>query len=287
MPLFTEKKLRVLMVRTDQIHPQISGNKWYKLKYNLRAARQQGYSRVISFGGAYSNHIHALAWSAKSFGLDSIGIIRGESVVNPMLADAREWGMQLHFIDRASYRERHNPDWVATLRAKVGAGFLIPEGGSNALALRGVAELMAGVQNQIPELNVLLCACGTGGTLAGLLSAAKGHVRVEGYPVLKGAGFLYQDIEQLLFAAGAEAQCLWTLDLDAHYGGYGKINSAHKEAWLRLEQDHQIPLDPVYTSKMMRRFIEKVHQNAYPKGSTVALLHTGGLQGRRSVDVSA
>ncbi len=283
LPVFAEKQLSVFVIRTDLAHAHISGNKWYKLKYNLRAAQHQGTTRIISFGGAYSNHIHALAYSARAFGVASIGVIRGEEVDNPTLADARNWGMQLHFVDRVGYRQRYSPSWLAALQREIGSGFIIPEGGSNALAVQGVAELVPDICDQIPSLDYLLCACGTGGTLAGLISAAPDSVKVEGYPVLKGAEFLYTDIQVLLDSAGADVRCEWALDQDAHYGGYGKINAEHRAKWQALEQECQIPLDPVYTSKMLRRFIEKVYQNAYPAGATIALIHTGGLQGRRSI----
>ncbi|WP_051222206.1 1-aminocyclopropane-1-carboxylate deaminase/D-cysteine desulfhydrase [Neptunomonas japonica] len=283
LPLFVEKKLKVLIVRADLVHPLISGNKWFKLKYNLLAACKQNVSRVISFGGPYSNHIHALAWSAQQLGIDSVGVIRGEEVSNPMLADAQKWGMQLHFVDRANYRERHDPIWQAQLKQDVGSGVIIPEGGSNALAVRGVAELMRGILAQLPDLDYLLCACGTGGTLAGLISAAPESVKLEGFPVLKGAGFLQDDVLKLLKVAGVDAHCPWSLDLDAHYGGYGKIRKDHKEHWLAMEEQFQILFDPVYTSKLLRRFLEKVEQGMYPAGATVALLHSGGVQGRRSI----
>lgn len=283
LSIFAEKQLKVFVIRTDLTHPHISGNKWYKLKYNLRAAQRQGATRIISFGGAYSNHIHALAYSANAFGIPSVGVIRGENVENPTLSDARRWGMQLHFVDRASYRQRHSASWLAVLQREIGPGFIIPEGGSNALAIQGVSELMPDICGQIPSLDYLLCACGTGGTLAGLISTAPQRIKIEGYPVLKGADFLYADIQALLDSAAVDVQCSWSLDKDAHYGGYGKINAEHRARWLMLEEECKMLLDPVYTSKMLRRFIEKVQQNAYPAGSTVALMHTGGLQGRRSV----
>lgn len=283
LPVFAEKQLKVFMIRTDLAHSQISGNKWYKLKYNLRAARHQGATRIISFGGAYSNHIHALAYSAKAFGIDSIGVIRGEKVDNPTLADARKWGMQLHFVDRASYRQRHSVSWLAALQREIGPGFIIPEGGSNTWAVQGVSELMPDICEQVPSLDYLLCACGTGGTLAGLVSAAPEQVRVEGYPVLKGGEFLNADIQALLDSAGAAVRCSWSLDKEAHYGGYAKMNAEHRAKWLMLEEECKMLLDPVYTSKLLRRFVEKVQQNAYPSGSTLALVHTGGLQGRRSL----
>lgn len=283
LPLFTEKKLNVLIVRADLVHPLISGNKWFKLKYNLLAACEADTPRVISFGGAYSNHIHALAWSAKQLGISAVGVIRGEKVSNPMLEDVRQWGMQLYFVDRVSYRKRHDPLWQEQLKHDVGDGLIIPEGGSNVLALKGVAELMQGISQKLPSLDYLLCACGTGGTLAGLISGASPQVKLEGFPVLKGAAFLQDDVLALLKAAGVDIHCSWSLDLDAHYGGYGKISKEHRAHWLALEEQFRMLLDPVYTSKLMRRFLEKVELDAYPAGSTVVLLHTGGVQGRRSL----
>lgn len=283
LSLFVEKKLKVLIVRADLVHPLISGNKWFKLKYNLLAACKQNVSRVISFGGPYSNHIHALAWSAQQLGINAVGVIRGEEVSNPMLVDAQKWGMQLHFVDRANYRMRNDTIWQDKLKQDIGSGAIIPEGGSNALAVQGVAELMRDILAQQPSLDYLLCACGTGGTLAGLISEAPASVKLEGFPVLKGAGFLQDDVLKLLKIAGVDTQCSWSLDLDAHYGGYGKISQEHKAHWLAMEEQFQMLFDPVYTSKLLRRFLEKVEQDMFPVGATVALLHTGGLQGRRSI----
>lgn len=283
LPIFLIKGVRVSLIRADQIHPQISGNKWFKLKYNLQFALQNDYKSVVSFGGAYSNHLHALAWAAKESGLASIGVVRGEPVSNPMLEDAVEWGMQLHFVDRVNYRRKSDPDWLEEHRHLWGDALIIPEGGSNALAVKGVAELARSIELACPEMNYLLAPCGTGGTLAGLISGVSSRVKVEGYPVLKGGDFLKNDIVCLLDIANIEPKCLWELDLEAHYGGYGKANAAHLAFLADLEEKLGIPFDQVYTSKMLRRFLENVDLNRYPVGSHIVLVHTGGLQGRRSL----
>lgn len=282
-PLFDEKQLRVSVVRVDQIHPQISGNKWFKLKYNLKAVVEQGAKRVISFGGAYSNHLHALAYACHRLGLASTGVVRGEPVDNPMLTDAKAWGMQIHFVDRASYRLRSVPEWISELQETLGAGAVLPEGGSNALAVKGVGELMRQINRQEPALDYLLCACGTGGTLAGLVSHASGVI-VQGVPVLKKGAFIRDEVQSLLDESpSSEEGGDWQLDLEGHYGGYGKIKPDHVLAMRALEDQFSLPLDPVYTAKLFRRFMEKVQTGEYPLGSKIALLHTGGLQGSRSI----
>ncbi len=283
LPVFRVKGLRVSLIRTDQIHPQISGNKWFKLKYNLQYALQNNYKSVVSFGGAYSNHLHALAWAAKESGLVSIGVVRGEVVSNPMLEDAIEWGMRLHFVDRENYRRKNDPEWLSQHQTLWGDALIVPEGGSNALAVKGVAELARSIELACPDMNYLLSPCGTGGTLAGLISGVTPRVKVEGYPVLKGGSFLTSDIASLLQAAQVEPKCEWRLDLNAHYGGYGKANAEHLAFLTDIEERLGIPLDQVYTSKMLRRFLENVEQNRYPVGSHIVLVHTGGLQGRRSL----
>lgn len=283
LPQFKAHNLSVYMVRADLIHPQISGNKWFKLKYNLLLAQQSDAQCILSFGGAYSNHIHALAYAAKQLGIRTQAVIRGEAVDNPTLSDARKWGMELHFVDRATFRMRDDSLWVQNKMDELGADFLIPEGGSNQLAVKGVAELARQIQDALPELDYLLCAVGTGGTLAGLISGVRSQMSLEGYPVLKNGGFLNADIESLVSENYYSAECNWSLDLNAHYGGYGKVNAEHKRIWLSLEEKTGLPLDPVYTSKLLRRFIERVELGYYPKGSTIALLHSGGVQGRRSL----
>lgn len=283
-PLFIAKEVEVGLLRLDQIDPLISGNKWYKLKYNLLSARTQGLSAVLSFGGAYSNHIHALAWAGKGLGLKTIAVIRGEPEYagNPTLADALKWGMELHFVDRKTYRKRHDPNYVEQLRHRFGEFLLVPEGGSNALAVKGSAEILS------PELidqfqpSAVVLACGTGGTLAGLV-AGNPSLNILGIPVLKGGGFLRNDIASLLEESSAEPGN-WNLDLGGHFGGYGRVSDELRTFIGQFKVAHGIQLDQVYTGKMMLRLMQLISEGAFPAGSRILAIHTGGLQGLRGMD---
>lgn len=280
--LYRHHNLSVQLIRSDQVHGQVSGNKWFKLKYSLLAALEQNKGQVVSFGGAYSNHIHALAFAANALGLKSVGYIRGQwSDDNQTLQDAKSWGMQLVSLTRAQYREKNDPEFLQTLEKQHPQAMFIPEGGSNNTALQGVAELMRLIEKKAPHLDCLVAACGTGGTLAGLLAGAQSTKSVLGIPVLKGAGFLSADIKALLKDARMRANCDWQLDLEGHFGGYGKVKAGHLAAMVRLEEQHKVQLDPVYTAKMWRRFDELVAQGFFASNSQIALLHSGGLQGRR------
>ena len=280
--LYRNKNLSVHLIRSDQVHRQVSGNKWFKLKYSLLKAQRQNCQQVISFGGAYSNHIHALAFACNNLALPVIGFIRGQwSEDNQTLQDARRWGMQLKSLSREQYREKSNAEFLAQLSAEYPNSLIIPEGGSSVDALSGVAELMGLIESAVPKIDTLVAACGTGGTLAGLIAAAQHADSILGIPVLKGAGFLRDDINGLLKQAGVAAGCKWHLDLDGHYGGYGKAKAEHLQEMQGIENLHQVQLEPVYTAKMWRRFDELVTDNYFKPGSVIALLHSGGLQGRR------
>ncbi|MGB1237083.1 MAG: 1-aminocyclopropane-1-carboxylate deaminase/D-cysteine desulfhydrase, partial [Pseudomonadales bacterium] len=227
------------------------------------------------------NHIHALAYAAHAAQIPCTGFIRGQwRDDNPTLADARRWSMELIALDRARYREKHTPAFIAELEARYPGAVIIPEGGSSAFAVRGAGELMQQISAQ-SEVDYLLCACGTGGTLAGLISAAPDHLKLIGVPVLKGGDFLKTDIQALLHSAGASGTASWSLDLNGHYGGYAKVKAEHIAHMQRIEQRHGLLLDPVYTAKLWRRFDELVEEGAFAPGSRIALLHSGGLQGRR------
>lgn len=280
--LYRAKSIDVFLVRSDKVHPHVSGNKWFKLKYALQQAQQQNIETLISFGGAYSNHIHALAYAAHQLDINTVGFIRGQwTEDNQTLQDAQKWGMPLHSVSREAYREKHTQPFLDELKQKYPNSMIIAEGGSGVLAVKGVADLMREIESSLPNLDVLVAACGTGGTLAGLVASAEHTKSILGIPVLKGAQFLNHDIEQLLSSSGSSAQCSWQLDLDGHYGGYGKVKAEHITAMQSIEQHHQVLLEPVYVAKMWRRFDELVSQDYFAPGAKVALLHSGGLQGRR------
>ena len=285
-PVCKAHKVDLRVLRLDQTDAQVSGNKWYKLKYNLLTAKEQRYRSVLSFGGAYSNHIHALAWAGKQLGLKTVGVIRGEPeyAANPTLTDAQCWGMQLQFVSRGVYRQRHEQsmiiELVNSLPDELKPVMLVPEGGSNALAVKGCQELLTqSVLNDfVPELIVL--PCGTGGTLAGI-ALSQPNTQVLGIPVLKNAAFLYEDIKHLMQSAGTDDPKNWSLDLEGHCGGYAKSNPELTVFLSQMGEDYGLPLDQVYTGKMLLRLLSLI-ADGQCDGKKVLAIHTGGLQGARS-----
>ena len=297
-PLLDDKQVELRLLRADAVHPVISGNKAYKLKYNLEAALNEGAAAVLSFGGVWSNHLHALAYSCYLLQLPCIAVIRGEAELIPksaMLQDLQRWGCQLHFVPRKEYRLRDGPDWLATLRQQFPDSYIIPEGGSSALANPGLAELAlqleSACQNDHWQPDQVWCAVGTAGTLAGLINGRKSDYQLVGVPVLKGADFLIQDIRHKLTQPGDQHQGLpekCQLLLDGHWGGYGKAPPELLQemqvlsASLQSIDESSVPeLDPIYTGKLVSRLWHALQKNDIPGGSRIVLIHTGGLQGRR------
>ncbi len=271
--------LRVSVLRLDLTHPLISGNKWFKLKHNLQQARAAGHDVLLSFGGTYSNHIHALAAAGQAFGFRTIGVIRGERPpqLSATLRFAEAQGMQLHFVSREQYRQKNSPELRAELAALYGEAYWLPEGGSNALAVEGCAEIAA----LIPaDVDVVACACGTGGTLAGLASGLAGRAEVLGVAVLKGADFLHDEVRRLLAAANRPDPQNWRLLLDAHWGGYGRAPEALLAFIRQFEQQHGLPLEQVYTGKLFAAVWRLIEDGQFAPGRHVMLIHSGGLQGR-------
>lgn len=269
---------RVGVLRLDAVHPVVSGNKWYKLQGHL--ALRAGREKVVTFGGAYSNHIVATAAACAALGIRAIGIIRGErpAQLSPTLADATGYGMELHFISRADYREKklppdfnHHPDGY----------LLIPEGGYGAAGATGI-EAMA-TQLPLAYYTHILCCVGTGTTLAGLLNAALPHQRVLGISSQKNNFQLEPATRVLLQDRQTPVRILH----DYHFGGYAKYNElllAFMNDWYRRTG---IPSDRVYTGKMFFAFDQLWHQGFFPPDSTVLLVHSGGLQGNRSLPAHA
>ncbi len=262
------------MRREDLIHPLMSGNKYRKLKYNVQEAIDGKYNKLITFGGAYSNHIPATAYIAKENGLQAIGIIRGEELStcwfnNPTLSTAHNLGMTFKFIPRVEYRKKEEAQFLEDLMQLFGPAYLIPEGGTNALAIKGCEEIL---ETTDEHYDLICCAVGTGGTLAGLSNAAKSHQHVLGFPVLKG-DFLQKDICK--FATKKN----WTLCNVYHFGGYAKINTELVTFINNFKEETGVPLDPVYTAKMMYGILDKVTRNEFKEGSRILAIHTGGLQG--------
>ena len=267
--------VQLTIKRLDLIHPQISGNKFFKLKYNLLAAQQQGFSQVLTFGGAFSNHIAATAFAAQYFGFQSIGMIRGEELAsqqfNPTLQAAHDLGMQLNFVSRSEYRLRHQVEYLQQLQQQYPQAFIIPEGGSNALAIQGTQEILS--PDDLENYDVICCAVGTGGTLAGIIESSSEQQHVLGFSALKG-DFLKHDIQQWTDKSN------WSLTDAYCCGGYAKITPKLLHFMQQFEQQHHIPLEQVYTAKMMMGLLDLIRHHHFPAHTRILVIHTGGLQGK-------
>lgn len=272
-PLLTKHGVRLSIKRDDLLHPIIHGNKWRKLKYNLVAFAQSGKSELLTFGGAFSNHLYASAAAGKIFRIPTHAIVRGPQLdeYNPTLRFARACGMRLHPVTRIEYRQRNCPEYLEQLQQRFSKAYILPEGGTNAAALKGVAELA----QSLPEHQFLACATGSGGTLAGLLS---GHTQTQvlGIAVLKNAEYLQQEITQFQPQPNRD----WRLLCDHHDGGYGHFSPELWRFCQWFERTHKVPLEPIYSGKMMYALWQLIEQGYFPDGSHIIAIHTGGLQGR-------
>lgn len=262
------------MRRDDLLHPEISGNKYRKLKYNLQQAARQGAETLLTFGGAFSNHLVATACAGKEYGFKTIGIVRGEELsrradLNPTLTKARELGMRLKFVSRTVYREKETTAVLSVLREEFGSFYLLPEGGTNALAIKGCEEILTEADT---SFDFICCAVGTGGTMAGLINASTEDQQVLGFPALKGT-YLQKDICSFVRKRN------WRLIHDYHFGGYAKINEPLVAFINNFRDSTGIPLDPVYTGKLMYGLMEMIEQGLFASGTRILAIHSGGLQG--------
>ncbi|HPW98490.1 MAG TPA: pyridoxal-phosphate dependent enzyme [Flavobacterium sp.] len=260
--------------REDLLHPYISGNKFRKLKYNIEEVKRLNKNTLLTFGGAYSNHILAVAAVGKEYGFKTIGIIRGEELVNniennPTLSKAKEFGMEFDFISRDNYRNKNDENFIATLKLKFGDFYLLPEGGTNLLAIKGCEEI---VTSEDDAFDYICCAVGTGGTISGVINCSKHCQKVLGFPALKG-DFLQEDIRKF---ANKEN---WELINDYHFGGYAKTTNELIDFMNEFYTQYQIPLDPIYTGKMVFGVFDLIKKNYFPENAKIRILHTGGLQG--------
>ena len=273
-------ELTLSIKREDLIHPFISGNKYRKLKYNLLQAQQEKHTTLLTFGGAFSNHIAAVAAAGKEYGFRTIGIVRGEELEgkvaeNPTLQFARNCGMELDFISRETYRRKEDPAFLENLHQKWSSFYLLPEGGTNALAVKGCQEIL---NEADAEFDFICCAVGTGGTISGLINSTKSHQKVLGFPALKG-DFLNEEIRK--FATNNR----WELIKEYHFGGYGKITSELVGFINKQFLETKVPFDPIYTGKMFFGVIDLIQKNYFPKGSKILLIHTGGIQGIQGMNI--
>lgn len=274
LSIFTNQDLKLSILREDLIHPEISGNKFRKLKYNLLEAKKLGFNQLLTFGGAFSNHIAATAAAGKLHGFKTIGLIRGEELkdkidTNATLRFAKNCGMELHFISREAYREKNNSLFIEDLKNKFPSTYVVPEGGTNDLAINGCKEILF---DQCDEFNFIASAIGTGGTIAGLIEASKPHQHLLGFPSLKG-DFLQKEVENLTKKRN------FTIFNEYHFGGYGKVNEELINFVNYFKKTTQIQLDPIYTGKMVFGVLQLIKNHYFSDSSKILMIHTGGLQG--------
>ena len=258
----TKFGVELYIKREDKIHPHISGNKYRKLKYNIIEAGSIGVKTLLTFGGAYSNHIAAVAFVGKTFGFKTIGVIRGEELRdnikdNSTLNFAQSCGMQFKFVSRSDYREKASEDFINNLKEEFGMFYHIPEGGTNTLAIKGCEEILTETDM---NFDYVCCAVGTGGTISGLINSSFENQKILGFPALKGA-FLTKDISKFVIKNN------WELISEYHFGGYAKINNELVTFINQFKKEHRIPLDPVYTGKMMYGILDMIYKNKFPKGT--------------------
>ncbi|MBN3909231.1 MAG: 1-aminocyclopropane-1-carboxylate deaminase/D-cysteine desulfhydrase [Nostoc sp. NMS1] len=279
------------VLRLDLMHPWVNGNKWFKLKYNLLEAKEKNFTTLLTFGGAYSNHIYATAAAGNLFGFRTIGVIRGEErlPLNPTLSFAVQQGMQLVYLNREMYRQRNTPVLEESLQQRFGEVFIIPEGGSNLNGVRGCMEIVGDAMptaGYAYAFNHICVACGTATTLAGIALSLYEGQRAIAFPVLKNGAFLAQEIESLLtnylasdLPTPSNSPASWELMCDYHFGGYAKVNDELLMFSQQFREEHGIPLDYVYTAKMFYGVMDLLKQGFFGKGDSLLLVHTGGLQG--------
>ncbi|MBO0321584.1 1-aminocyclopropane-1-carboxylate deaminase/D-cysteine desulfhydrase [Muricauda sp. CAU 1633] len=278
-PLLDEKEVTLYIKREDTIHPLISGNKYRKLKYNLLEAQNQGLTTLLTFGGAFSNHIAAVACAGHEQGFKTIGVIRGEELEdnwedNPTLQLAHDHGMQFYFVSRSAYRNKTEPDFIQHLKNTFSEFYLLPEGGTNELAVKGCAEILT---EEDSTFHYICSSVGTGGTVAGIINSTEPHQHVLGFPALKG-DFLKADIRT--FAQNER----WQLITDYHFGGYAKVTPDLVQFINRFRKGTGISLDPIYTGKLVFGIFELIKQDFFPKGTQILAIHTGGLQGIKGMN---
>lgn len=276
-PLLKEKSVSLLIKRDDLLHPQVSGNKWRKLKYNLLTAKKAGHDTLLTFGGAYSNHIYATATAAAEMGFKSIGIIRGEEnlPLNGTLQFAVNKGMRLIYMDREKYRLKHSQSIIKDLEKRLGRFYIIPEGGSNALAIQGCKEIVKEIS--VPY-DYICCAAGTGGTVSGLIAGLQGKQQIIGFSALKG-DFLEEEIKALLANAGEELYDNWQIFNQYHFGGYAKVQPSLMAFVDDFLAKHKVLWDPIYTGKMIYGLYDLIKNDYFPEGARIVAVHTGGIQG--------
>lgn len=276
------KKIHLFVKREDELHQVISGNKYRKLLYNLQEAKRQKKTTLLTFGGAYSNHLIATATAGFEFGFSTIGVVRGDELANQKIQNHNETlrtcidsQMKLDFVSRELYRQKTASVFVNKLHQKYGDFYLIPEGGTNDLAVKGCEQILSEKDN---VFDVICTSVGTGGTISGIINSAKKHQKIIGFPALKG-DFLSAEIKKYVQCSNR-----WQLNEEYHFGGYAKVSEELITFINRFKKETGIPLDPVYTGKMMFGLIDMIKNNKFADETHILAIHTGGLQGIKGMN---
>ena len=278
LPELNAKEVSLFVQREDLLHPSISGNKYRKLAYNIEEAKRQGKRQLLTFGGAYSNHILATASAGYEYGFETIGFIRGDELglaidktlkSNSTLRAAKDFGMQFRFLSRSDYRMKEEVPFLERLQKEFPDAYLLPEGGSNALAVQGCEAIL----NKEVSYDIVCVAVGTGATISGIINSTEEGQQVYGFPALKG-DFLEPKIQEYTADKGQ-----WQLMEAYHFGGYAKTTPELIAFINAFKATTDILLDPVYTAKMMYGLLDLVRKNHFPKGTNILAIHTGGIQG--------
>ncbi|KZN51167.1 1-aminocyclopropane-1-carboxylate deaminase/D-cysteine desulfhydrase [Pseudoalteromonas luteoviolacea] len=274
-PLLTAKRIELLVKRDDLLHPTVQGNKWRKLKHNLLELKRRKNDALLTFGGPFSNHLYATAMVSKLFKIPAHIIVRGPhlDLQNPTLRLAKACGAHLHAVTRLEYRQRYDNNYLKDLEKRFPNTFIVPEGGSNQFALQGCQELA----QSLPQSDYVCCAVGSGGTFAGILNGIPNTTQLLGFSVLKGAKYLQTEILKLNPEAASYNN--WQLLHDFHDGGYGKFSETLWSFCQMMTRTYHLPLEPIYTGKMMFGLWQLIEQDYFPTNSKIIAIHTGGLQG--------
>jgi 1-aminocyclopropane-1-carboxylate deaminase len=270
--------VKLFLLRTDLNHEFISGNKLFKLKYNIEEAQKQNKDTLLTFGGAFSNHIAATAAAGKEYGFKTVGIIRGEEseILNPTLQFAIAQGMKLYYVSREKYKSKHMIEYSNLLDQQFSNFFLIPEGGANLLGIKGCKEIISHIHI---SFDFVISACGTGTTLTGIISSLKRNEKAIGFQVLKGENYMKNEVDHWLIQSGEKNKNNWEINEDYHFGGYAKRDTKLITFISKFEKEHAIPLDFIYTGKMMYGIYDLIKKGLFKKGTVIIAVHTGGLQG--------
>jgi len=284
LPILEEKKVELFIKREDLIHPFVSGNKFRKLKYNLLEAKKLKKKAVLTFGGAYSNHIVATAVAGKLAGFKTFGVIRGDELgknlketieENATLREAQNHGMKFHFVSRELYRQKTSFGFIEKMKNKWGDFYVIPEGGTNCLAVDGCQEILT---EEDAKFDYICSAVGTGGTISGLINASTKHQKIIGFPALKG-NFLSEEIRKYV-----SRKKNWKLQKTYHFGGYAKFNEELIAFINNFTEQTGVLLDPIYTGKMVFGIVDLIEKGEFSEGTKILAIHTGGMQGIAGVN---